>query len=104
MRRWTGVCERKTPGGTLRGDADGSGGVLDAVLITGDYFTRSVEIAALETHLKGTPPQREAILSMVRGFDGEGIYRVDARELAEIVLEAASGPRKGDSRIALGGS
>ena len=97
MRRWTGTAECRTPGGSLRVYADRTGGVLDSVLVTGDYFCRSLEIAALEANQRGVPAQAEAIRSALAGHGAEVVYRVPSEALAGLIAEAASatGPRLG---------
>ena len=97
MRRWTGTAECRTPGGNLRVYADRTGGVLDSVLITGDYFSRSLEIAALEATLRGVPAQAEAIRSALTQHGGDIVYRVTSDTLGVLIAEAASatGPRLG---------
>jgi lipoate-protein ligase A len=95
MRRWTGTAECKTPGGTLRVYVDRAGGALDAVLITGDYFSRGVEIATLEARLRGVPARPEAILAVIGECGCDRIYRVGARDLTDLIVAAAqrTGPR-----------
>ena len=97
MRRWTGTAERRTPGGNLRVYADRTGGVLDSVLITGDYFSRSLEVAALESRLRGVPAQADAIRSVLAAHGCETIYRVEPEALSVLISEAATstGPRLG---------
>lgn len=97
MRRWTGTAECKTPGGNLRVYVDRTGGVLDAVLITGDYFCRSLEIAALEANLRGVPARPDAIRTSLGEHHCATIYRVETARLADLIAQAASvtGPRLG---------
>ncbi len=95
MRRWTGTAECKTPGGTLRVYADCAGGLLDAVLVTGDYFCRDIEIAALEAQLRGVPPRRDAVLAVIGDHHSDAIYRVEPDTLTDLIVTAAEikGPR-----------
>jgi lipoate-protein ligase A len=95
MRRWNGTCTRKTPGGAIRVYVSVSGTTLEAVLVTGDYFCRGLDLARLEAELKGTPLNPEALRSAIATHECQGIYRVETEELADMVLEAAaaSGPR-----------
>ena len=97
MRRWTGTAACRTPGGNLQVYADRTGGVLDSVLITGDYFGRSLEIAALEANLRGVPARPDAIRSALAEHGCEAIYRVDSETLSALIAGAASatGPRLG---------
>lgn len=97
MRRWTGTAECKTPGGNLRVYVDRVGGVLDSVLITGDYFCRGLEIAALEANMRGVPVQRDSVRDALAVHGCESIYRVDTDTLADLIAEAAAitGPRLG---------
>ena len=94
MRRWKGTAERKTPGGTLRVYIDGSGSVLDAVLITGDYFCRNVDLAILESSLKGTPTRYDDILKVINNQECEKIYQVNGETLTEIILTAVNNKKK----------
>ncbi len=88
MRRWRGMVERKTAAGTIRIYVDGSGPALDAVLITGDYFSRNLELATLESNLKGTPARSDAIASVISKCGQGTIYRLTAEELAELIVMA----------------
>lgn len=88
MRRWRGMAEGKTPAGTIRVYVDGSGTALDAVLITGDYFSRNLDLASLEASLKGTPARVESVLDVIRHYGREAIYRLDAEVLAEMIVSA----------------
>jgi lipoate-protein ligase A len=90
MRRWTGMAERKTPGGNLRVYVDRNDSVLDAVLITGDYFTRDLDLARLESALRFVPADHARVLAAVNGHQPETIYRVSCADLAELVLAAAN--------------
>jgi len=97
MRRWTGTAECRTPGGNLRVYADRTGGVLDSVLVTGDYFCRNLEVAALEANLRGVPAQAEDIRSALARHGCDIVYRVPSATLADLIAQAASatGPRLG---------
>lgn len=97
MRRWSGTAECKTPGGNLRVYVDRTEGVLDSVLITGDYFCRSLEIAFLEANLRGVRAQPDAIRAALGEDEWETIYRVPTDTLSGLISEAASatGPRLG---------
>ena len=88
MRRWKGSAEKKTPGGTIRVYIDGNGSVLDAVLVTGDYFCRNVDLAMLESSLKGTPARYEDIMKVLKNQKCEKIYQLNNETLTEIILEA----------------
>ena len=90
MRRWTGVAEQKTPGGALRVYVDRTANVLDAVLITGDYFSRDIDVARLESALRFVPVDPARIRSVVDRSACESIYRVSAGELTRLIAEAAA--------------
>jgi lipoate-protein ligase A len=90
MKRWTGCCERRTPGGMLRVYVDCAGGVIDSVLITGDYFSRSLEIASLESALRGTPNNIDAVANALQSFRDSIVYRLSICDLASMIIEAAS--------------
>ena len=89
VRRWNGTAQRKTPGGMLRVYVSRNGPTLDAVLITGDYFSRSIELAELESSLKGVPAKYGSVADVISGRQGETIYRVSKDQLAEIIIEAS---------------
>ena len=99
MRRWTGVAEQKTPGGNLRVYVDRSDSVIDAVLITGDYFSRDYEVARLESSLRFIPVERGRISSVVREYSCDRIYRVGNDELAALIMSAAADTANGSRRI-----
>jgi len=90
MRHWNGSAQRKTSGGNLRVYVSRSNSVLDAVLITGDYFTRSITLAELEASLKSTPARHKDILDVLNAFPAEPIYLTSNEELSEIILLASS--------------
>lgn len=100
MRRWSGVAEQKTAGGNLRVYVDRNENVIDAVLITGDYFSRDVEIARLESALRFVPAELERIQSITAHHACLAIYRVAPEELASLILEACTSGR--DRRILAG--
>lgn len=89
MRRWTGMAERKTPGGNLRVYVDRNDSVLDAVLITGDYFTRDLDLARIESALRFVPVDPSRIHAAISEHHPGAIYRVSGDELADLVLAAA---------------
>lgn len=98
MRRWSGTAEHKTPGGNLRVYVDRNGGVLDAVLITGDYFTRDLDLARLESSLRFIPAELDRIQQALEDQECDAIYRVTNSELAQLILAAAQDKTAG-SRI-----
>jgi lipoate-protein ligase A len=102
MRRWTGVAEKKTPGGNLRIYVDRNDSVLDAVLITGDYFSRDIEIARLESSLRFVPVEPARLRQAIATHDCNMIYRVSPDELVRLILDAAS-PGRMDGRRVLAG-
>lgn len=93
MRRWSGSAERKTPGGTLRVYVDRTGQTLDAVLITGDYFTRVFDMARLESALRFIPAEKERIRQVLEQHACGHIYRTHVDELTELIFSAASADR-----------
>lgn len=90
MRRWTGSAEQKTPGGILRVYADRHGNILDAALITGDYFSRDLDVARLESALRFIPATLERITEVLASHSCETIYRVSNAELAELIMAASA--------------
>lgn len=100
MRRWTGVAEQKTPGGTMRVYVDRNQSVLDAVLITGDYFSRDLEVARLESALRFIPLEPERIRQVLAEHASEAIYRVSVEELAQLIQSAATSPKEARSILA----
>jgi lipoate---protein ligase len=98
MRRWTGSAECKTPGGNLRVYVDRNDSVLDAVLITGDYFSREIEVARLESSLRFVAVDAAKIRRIVAQHACETIYRVASDELAGLILAAAAQSRERGGR------
>jgi lipoate---protein ligase len=101
MRRWTGVAERKTPGGNLRVYVDCNGGVLDSVLITGDYFSRDLDVARLESSLRHLPVSRTRLAEAITSHACGAIYRVTVDEMIELVMEAAAGSKRSRRTVAV---
>lgn len=82
----------KTPGGLFRIYTKVAEGVIESVLITGDFFAYPPEVVLdIEASLKWTRADRESVLEAVRSAlerRGGYVMGVSAEELADLVLEA----------------
>jgi lipoate---protein ligase len=89
-RRMSSV-ERKTAGGLLQLHLCLSGSAIESVIITGDYFSRTRDIAKLESLLKWTSFKREAIESKLKSSKAtEFIHRVDLPLILDLIEEAVA--------------
>jgi lipoate-protein ligase A len=89
-RPFARVCiQKKTPGGLLQVYLSLSKGVIEDVLISGDFFSTPENISRLESALKWTPAKRESIEKVLNRAmkDNESIYGVSVSELSEIIME-----------------
>lgn len=93
-KRRTAFAEKKTPGGLIQVHLALSGGAIESIMITGDYFSRTRDIVKLESLLKWTPAKRSLIqerlrISCVEDF----IHKIDLPEILELIEEASSQSR-----------
>lgn len=81
--------QKKTPGGLLQIYLSLLKGVIENILITGDFFSTTKDITRIESALKWTPADKEAIEKVLNKVmrDKEAIYRVSASTLSKIILE-----------------
>ena len=94
-----GFAEGTTPGGLIQVHLSLSGGVIETVLITGDYFSRTCDVAKLESILKYCRAGREGLqrqLEEVRAADF--IHRVDLPVMIELILKAVADAREASRR------
>jgi lipoate-protein ligase A len=84
-----GVGRLKSRGGLLEVYLALSGGSIESVLITGDFFSTTEDIHRLENALKWTSARRESIVENLSSVWREDmIYGVDMPTLAEAILRA----------------
>jgi len=99
-KRWNGYSIKKTLGGVLRIFLTLSQGVIESIMITGDYFSRNKDIIKLESRLKYSPSNKEVVLNEIRKINKEIIYRIDEELLTESIMEAVEdAKRKKKSQI-----
>lgn len=89
-KRRMAFAERKTAGGLIQVHLCASGGVIECVLVTGDYFSRTRDIARLESLLKWAALDRD---SLERRLAESGadlfIHQVDLPVILDLIQEAA---------------
>ncbi len=94
-RRRTGFAQRKTPGGLIQAHLALSGGVIETIVITGDYFSRGRDVAQIESVLRWTSPRREALEQAVAGIPATDlIHLVDLPVILDLIVEAAAASEK----------
>lgn len=90
-KRCTAFAEKKTPGGLIQVHLALSGGAIESIMITGDYFSRTRDIVKLESLLKWTPAKRSIIKEKMNEFHAKDfIHKVDLPEILELIEEASS--------------
>jgi len=96
------VCvQKKTPGGLLQIYLSLSKGVIESILITGDFFSTTKNVSRIEQALKWTPANKkvvEKVLSKVMR-DDESIYGVTSSVLTEIIMEGIQKCLSGRRRV-----
>jgi hypothetical protein len=88
-----GSAELRTPAGSVRADVAMAGGVIKALLITGDFPAASAAIPSFESALRWKRPARERLRAEAQaalGADGAG---VTADAFAEAVWLACADAR-----------
>lgn len=89
--RRNAFAERKTPGGLIQAHLGLSGGVIEMVLFTGDYFSRTRDIARLESLLKYCRADREGLEKrLVEAHAENFIHRLDLPLLVDLIEEAVN--------------
>jgi len=84
------VCvERRTPAGLLRVYLTVARGIVEDLLISGDFFSTPEEVARVESALRWTPARRDNVARILEKVmdDGRTIYRLDAATLTGIIAE-----------------
>jgi len=90
-RRHMTSAEEKTPGGLIQVHLCLSGGVIESILITGDYFSRTRDIARLESILKWTSINPDAISKTLTEHNAtDFIHRVDLPIITALISRAAN--------------
>ncbi|RMF94936.1 MAG: hypothetical protein D6734_06665 [Candidatus Schekmanbacteria bacterium] len=80
----------KTPGGLLQVYISLAGGVIENLMITGDFFSTGEDINRLESNLKYTMVNRENIENSLRQiWKDDIIYGVDIPTLTTAILKAS---------------
>ncbi len=84
-----GVGQLKTRGGLLEIYLSLSGGSIENVLITGDFFSTSEDLHRIENVLKWTSARRESVETNIASvWHDNMIYGVDVSTLTEAILLA----------------
>lgn len=92
-KRRMAYAERRTPGGLIQVHLSLLGGVIESVLITGDYFSRTRDVAKLESMLKYARIDPEGLEKRLQEAEAERfIHRVDLPLIVDLILEAAKRP------------
>ena len=88
-RRMT-FAEGRTPGGLIQLHLCLSGGAIESVMITGDYFSKTRDVVKLESILKWTSAKRDAIEEKLNQHRAEEfIHRVDLQAISDLIQQAA---------------
>jgi lipoate-protein ligase A len=84
-----GSALKKTPGGLLQVYLALSGGAIEEIIITGDFFTTGKQIKRLESALRWTPADRKSITRQLEEVWTEDIiYLVNVPMLVDTILKA----------------
>ena len=84
-----GIGRVKTRAGLLEVYLNLAGGSIENIMITGDFFSTSADIARLETALKWTSAQKENIeQNLTKVWHDDIIYGLDVGALTEAILDA----------------
>lgn len=92
-----GESVTRTPAGVVRLHVALSGGVIKSLWLTGDFFATTPTVTGLESRLKWTLPEEDAVrkeLEAEYALSG-GISGLSARELTDAVLSAAGAAKVG---------
>lgn len=91
-KRKTVTVEQKTPGGLLQVHLAQSGGAIESIMITGDYFSRTRDIVMLESILKWTAATPDSIRKKLQECRAETfIHRVDMPVILTLITGAIEG-------------
>ena len=89
-KRRMASAERKTPGGLLQVHLCAAGGAIECILVTGDYFSRTRDIARLESLLKWTSLDRASLEGrLAESGDDRFIHQVDLPVILDLIQDAA---------------
>ena len=86
---WKVCVERKTPGGLLQVYLTVTRGIIENLLISGDFFSTQEEVARMESALRWTRARKNNVKKVLQEVmeDGKTIYRLDASTLTNIIME-----------------
>jgi lipoate-protein ligase A len=94
-------AECLTPGGLLQVHMGATGGTIENILITGNYFSRSRDICRLESVLRWSPLDASALRRTIHDYGLDtSIYRIKLDTLVDTILRATERPRKTAMRSA----
>jgi len=82
-----------TAGGLLQVHMSVTGGTIENILITGNYFSRTRDLCRLESVLRWSPLDASTLRRAIRhyGLDAS-IYRIKLDTLVDTILRAANRP------------
>ncbi|MFQ5834760.1 MAG: lipoate--protein ligase [bacterium] len=84
-----GYAHKKTPGGLLQIYLSLAGGVIENLLITGDFFSTSGEINRIESTLKWSAADKNSLEKNLKKVMGHNpIYGIDISSLRETIMAA----------------
>ena len=88
-RTWKVCVERKTPAGLVQVYLTVARGIIENLLISGDFFSTAEKVARVESALRWTPARRNNVERVLQKAmeDGKTIYRLDASTLTDIIME-----------------
>lgn len=84
---YTGVATAKTDGGLLRVYAQIEDETLAAIRLTGDFFASQATVTAIESALKWTPLERDALIEALEA--APTMTGVTAEDIVAVTLDAA---------------
>jgi len=98
-KRWNCYSIKKTSGGVLQIFLTLSQGVIESIMITGDYFSRNKDIVRLESRLKYSPAERKSIINEIKKINEEIIYKIDEKLLTDCIMKAIENAKCGRIRM-----
>jgi len=94
------TLSKRTSGGLLQVHIAFSGNLIESILITGDYFSRTRDVCRLESILKWTMATESSIKKALELIpENELIYRVQSEELLNLILDAAKMSKPGGEKV-----
>jgi lipoate-protein ligase A len=89
-------ASRKTPGGLLRVYVSLQDGIIQNLLITGDFFSPTHTINKIESALRWIPAKRESVEEAMSKIETD-IFRIDREEIVDTLMDAINGGVNADA-------